>query len=405
MKKSLIFRNKSFAFLLIATLFTRLGDSIMTIAILWSIYSLTNSPVLVGVVTAVQVLPVIIFSFYSGILADTYDNKKIMISSDFFRFVLLLSLVFTWNYLDGSIQLVIIYSLIFMLSVFSSFFIPSFQATIKNTVQEYDLVNANSLIEVVRNFSNLFGLILGGILVSTIGITNSFIINALTFLISGIFIMMAKVPHHKQVLISKKISHNIKESFQYLKKAPLVLKQSLWYIIIINLSVAPMSIIMTLLAEESKYDSLGLSFLNTSFALGSICGALLASYLLKKFSDASIIFYFIFCYCSFTFLATLFSNNIVLAMLLLLLTGVFSSLILIFVNTFMQKETDRKFIGRISSFRSMALRIPPPILAMAFGFLIPVMGLQMSTLIIQLLTISLALLIKVRYKKGEVYGQ
>lgn len=404
MKDFLLRRNTNFGILLTSTLLTQIGKSIMGIAILWSVFSLTDSPILVGLITAVQVLPVVIFSFYSGILADTSDNKRIMLASDFSSFITLILIVFAWNYLDGVIQLVILYILVFLLSCFSSFFQPSFQATIKNTVDAQDLGTAYSLIQSVKNFSNIFGLLLGGVLVATIGISNSFIVNSICFLLSGVLILFSKIPRHEQEIYSKKIKDNIKESFLYLKKSSSELKKSLFFIIIINFSVAPMSIIMTILADDSNFGSVGLSFLNISFAIGSLLGSLLAIRLIKIFSRSNTVFVFILIYSISVLVATI-SSSILFSMVSLFITGISSSLILVFVNTFIQRETSNEYIGRISSIRSIALRIPPPIVSVSFGFVVSYLGLKASTLLLQLITITLGFLVVIRYKRGDNYGK
>ncbi|WP_128733426.1 MFS transporter, partial [Geobacillus sp. T6] len=200
MKQQIIF-NRNFAFIWSASLLSGIGDSIMSIAVLWGVYSFTQSPIALGIVTLAQLLPIIIFSFYSGVLADTYSTKKIMIYSDIARFLLLLFLIIFWSFGFNS-KLILLYITVFFLSVFSSFFDPSFQTTIKQIVRKEDLINANSWFQFSRNFSRLFGLMLGGILVETLGIVNSFIINALSFLISAILLFLSEIPYEKQALVS-----------------------------------------------------------------------------------------------------------------------------------------------------------------------------------------------------------
>ncbi|OUC03755.1 hypothetical protein BK784_01820 [Bacillus thuringiensis serovar medellin] len=391
--------NRNFTFIWFASLLSGIGDSIMSIAVLWAVYSVTQSPMALGVVTVSQLLPIIIFSFYSGVLADIHSTKKIMIYSDLARFLCLILLIFIWSSSFNS-QLIFLYIIVFFLSVFSSFFDPSFQTTVKKIVNKEELINANSWFQFSRNFSRLFGLMLGGILVGTIGIVNSFIINALSFLLSAILLYFSKIPYEKKPLVTKKVSDHFIDSLNYLKTAPNTVKQSLWYIIIINISVAPLSIIMTLLADRVHYGSFGLGILNTSLAVGSILGAFFAPRLEKKTHESSVIFYFITFYCIFIFLTTCF-NNLIIASLFFFLAGVFSSLTLIFVNTFMQRDTDIEFIGKISSFRSMALRIPPPIIVLVFGWIVASMGLMISTLLIQLITFILCFIIKIKYKDGR----
>jgi len=124
MKQQIIF-NRNFAFIWSASLLSGIGDSIMSIAVLWGVYSFTQSPIALGIVTLAQLLPIIIFSFYSGVLADTYSTKKIMIYSDIARFLLLLFLIIFWSFGFNS-KLILLYitvffylfSLLFLIQVF-----------------------------------------------------------------------------------------------------------------------------------------------------------------------------------------------------------------------------------------------------------------------------------------------
>lgn len=398
-KSNLMYKNKEFRLILTASIISKLGDSIMTIAILWSIYSVTHSATLLGLITLMQLLPVILLSLHSGVYADRYSPKKLMIISDFSRFVLLILLILFWHF--GIFKLVALYTIVFLLSTFTSYFEPASQVTIKNIVHSEDLIEANSLQQLTKNLANLFGLILGGTLVASIGIGNTFLINACSYLISGLLIISIKLTIKKKDKINKKLSNSIKESFRYLQRAPVSVKQSLFYLITINFSVAPLSIMMTLLAGRSDFHSYGLGLLNCSLAVGSIIGATISKKIIKITKSKSLISVFITLYCLSVFLCTLF-KTIWLNCFLLLFTGVCSSLILIFVNTFIQRDTDKEYMGRISSIRSMALRIPPPIVALVYGSLVTSIGLIRITLILQVFTICTSFLISLFFKnKGS----
>lgn len=396
---NLIHKNKDFRLILLASMVTRLSDSIMVITILWSIYSITNSPTLLGLITLMQLLPVILLSLHSGTLADRYNPKTLMITCDFSRFALFIMLIVFW-YFD-LYKLILLYIIVFLLNVFSSYFEPASQVTIKNIVKSEDLIEANSLLQLIKNFSNLFGLFLGGTLVGSIGIINTFWFNAFAYLLSALIILKLNLPKTNiKKLIKKKFSSSMNDSFKYLRNAPISVKQSLLYLIIINISVAPLSIIMTLLADQSKLDSYGLGLLNGAFAIGSILGSTVSKIIIKLVKSKIIVQIFIFLYCSSVFFAVI-PNNIWISSMFLLLTGVSSSLILIFVNAFIQRDTDKEYMGRISSIRSMALRIPPPIVALFYGSLVSSIGLIKITLIVQLVTISFSILITMYYKNKE----
>lgn len=74
---------------------------------------------------------------------------------------------------------------------------------------------------------------------------------------------------------------------------------------------------------------------------------------------------------------------------------------MIFINTFIQKETSNEFIGRVSSFRSLALRIPPPIVVMLFSYLVDTFNLIFAAILINLATILFATLVFSKRKSSR----
>ncbi len=380
---------------------TRISESFLGIAVLWSLYLYTDNVYLVGLLTLFQVLPIIIFSFYSGSLADSYNNKKILVTTNLSRFLLLLACgVFFYNIQNHVFNIILLYILVFLLAVLTAFYLPSFQATIKKTVSDKRLVNANSSIEFVKHICNIIGLLLGGVLVESIGLVNTLFLGSALFLGGALIMKFAYIPSFSQKMIAKKIKGSIVESFKYLKSSSNLLQQSIYYLIIINISVAPISLIFVLLSDHLKLGSIGLSLLMISFSIGSIIGTFSAPYILKIIQENTVNFLLIILYSIFVIL-TVIIPNIYLVLTLIFLTGITSSLSVIFINTFIQKETSNEFIGRVSSFRSLALRIPPPIVVMLFSYLVDTFNLIFAAILINLATILFATLVFSKRKSSR----
>ncbi|WP_278926123.1 MFS transporter [Staphylococcus auricularis] len=386
-------KNIDFYLILSSLALTRISESFLGIAVLWSLYLYTDNVYLVGLLTLFQVLPIIIFSFYSGSLADSYNNKKILVTTNLSRFLLLLACgVLFYNIQSHVFNIILLYFLVFLLAVLTAFYLPSFQATIKKTVSDKRLVNANSSIEFVKHMCNIIGLLLGGVLVESIGLVNTLFLGSALFLGGALIMKFAYIPSFSQKMLDKKIKSSIVESFKYLKSSSNLLQQSIYYLIIINISVAPISLIFVLLSDHLKLGSIGLSLLMISFSIGSIIGTFSAPYILKIIQENTVNFLLIILYSIFVIL-TVIIPNIYLVLTLIFLTGITSSLSVIFINTFIQKETSNEFIGRVSSFRSLALRIPPPIVVMLFSYLVDVFNLIFAAILINLATIVFATLV------------
>ena len=394
-------KNIDFYLILSSLALTRISESFLGIAVLWSLYLYTDNVYLVGLLTLFQVLPIIIFSFYSGSLADSYNNKKILVTTNLSRFLLLLACgVFFYNIQNHVFNIILLYILVFLLAVLTAFYLPSFQATIKKTVSDKRLVNANSSIEFVKHICNIIGLLLGGVLVESIGLVNTLFLGSALFLGGALIMKFAYIPSFSQKMIAKKIKGSIVESFKYLKSSSNLLQQSIYYLIIINISVAPISLIFVLLSEHLKLGSIGLSLLMISFSIGSIIGTFSAPYILKIIQENTVNFLLIILYSIFVIL-TVIIPNIYLVLTLIFLTGITSSLSVIFINTFIQKETSNEFIGRVSSFRSLALRIPPPIVVMLFSYLVDTFNLIFAAILINLATILFATLVFSKRKSSR----
>ncbi|MGN4157928.1 MFS transporter [Staphylococcus auricularis] len=386
-------KNIDFYLILSSLALTRISESFLGIAVLWSLYLYTDNVYLVGLLTLFQVLPIIIFSFYSGSLADSYNNKKILVTTNLSRFLLLLACgVLFYNIQSHVFNIILLYFFVFLLAVLTAFYLPSFQATIKKTVSDKRLVNANSSIEFVKHMCNIIGLLLGGVLVESIGLVNTLFLGSALFLGGALIMKFAYIPSFSQKMIDKKIKGSIVESFKYLKSSSHLLQQSIYYLIIINISVAPISLIFVLLSDHLKLGSIGLSLLMISFSIGSIIGTFSAPHILKIIQENAVNFLLIVLYSIFVIL-TVIIPNIYLVLTLIFLTGITSSLSVIFINTFIQKETSNEFIGRVSSFRSLALRIPPPIVVMLFSYLVDAFNLIFAAILINLATIVFATLV------------
>lgn len=223
---------------------TRISESLLGIAVLWSLYVYTDSVYLVGLLTLFQVLPIIIFSFYSGALADSYNNKSILIITNLSRFILLMvSGLLFYTIQSDLLNIILLYILVFILAILTSFYLPSFQATIKKTISNQKLINANSSVEFIKHICNIFGLLLGGLLVDSLGLINTLFLGGILFLGGAILMKIAYIPIFSQQIIDKKIKGSISESFSYLRRSSNLLQQSIYYLIIINISVAPISLI------------------------------------------------------------------------------------------------------------------------------------------------------------------
>jgi MFS family permease len=155
------------------------GTWMQMIAQSWLVLTLTHSSVDLGIVVAVQTLPVLLLGPYGGVVADRVDKRRLMIALQSLMGVQ--ALVLGLLTVTGSIRFWQITVLAALLGVNKAFENPSRQAFMMELVGPDDLRNAVSLNSVLVSASRAVGPALAGVLIATVGEGICFLANAGSF--------------------------------------------------------------------------------------------------------------------------------------------------------------------------------------------------------------------------------
>ena len=191
-----------------------IGTWMQAVAMSWLVYRLTESVVLLGTVTFLTQIPTLFLTPISGIIADRYDKRKLLMLSQtlYMCHAILLAVLTLTNYIQPWHILI--------LSLFAGFIsaldMPVRQSFYSTLVPPELMTNAVALNSTIMNGSRLIGPALGGFLITLIGEGGCFTINAISFLfvlgaLSKIQYSGAKNTENKRPMTE------IKEGFQYVK--------------------------------------------------------------------------------------------------------------------------------------------------------------------------------------------
>jgi MFS family permease len=148
-------------------------------AVNWHIYVLTHSAFALGLVGLARVIPVVIFSFITGIVADRYNRKTINMIVQIVSAVLSLILaVFTLMHKE---TIFLIYAITCLMSIAAGFEITTRQSLAPRLVDRKDLGNAMNVLNIVRQASVIAGPAFAGFLIAYAGVGSSYLINAISF--------------------------------------------------------------------------------------------------------------------------------------------------------------------------------------------------------------------------------
>src|SRR5437879_2709090 len=173
-------RQRNFRLFWFGQMISLMGTSMQTIGQAWLVLVLTHSAWQLGLVGALQSLPVLLFSIFGGVFADRWPKRRVLLvtqAAAMIQALLLWALIAT-----GTIQLWHLYILAMLLGLTNSLGRPTSQAFVVEMVGREDLPNAIALNSSLSTLARIVGPGLGGIIIAASGVTMLFLLNALSFL-------------------------------------------------------------------------------------------------------------------------------------------------------------------------------------------------------------------------------
>jgi MFS family permease len=184
----LIRKNPNYRNLWFGQIVSLLGDWFNLIASAALIASLTQSGLAVGGLFVIRMLAPFVVSPIAGVFSDRYNRKRLLIYTDLARALIVLGFLFVRT----PEQVWILYVLTGIQLAISGFFYPARSAILPDVVSKAELGAANALGSATWSIMLSVGAALGGVVAGSWGIYPSFIIDAMTFLVSAAFIVKVK---------------------------------------------------------------------------------------------------------------------------------------------------------------------------------------------------------------------
>ena len=148
----------------------------------FQVKELTNSYVAVGLIGAVELIPLVIFGLYGGVLADSVDRKKMVWFTEFGA--LCATTVLLINALLPKPHLIILYVVGASFAALNGLQRPSADAILPRIVDQADLPSASALMSLRWQVGVIGGPAIGGIVIATFGAASGYALDFLTFVIA-----------------------------------------------------------------------------------------------------------------------------------------------------------------------------------------------------------------------------
>lgn len=258
---------KSYRHLFIGQFFSDFGGFLDMIALnILIIYVWKLGPAYTAALLVVFSIPIVFIGPFSAVFVDRLSKKMVMFVCDVIRIAIALSLVWVGN-------VFVLYALIFLKVTFGAVFDPARQSMIRQTVPEQYLLQASSLSQILMNIVKIIAPTVGSVLMLITKPSTLFILEAIGFLISSIFIL--SLPKIKDEIKSKRSGSffkELKEGFAYIRSTPL-LKLSIFFLASGMFLIFLYEALFTPWAREMGFLQSQLGYIMTANGLGMVVSA------------------------------------------------------------------------------------------------------------------------------------
>ncbi|WP_172856630.1 MFS transporter [Thermoanaerobacterium sp. RBIITD] len=373
-------RHRNFKLFWFGQMISLIGTWMQNIGQGWLVLKLTNSPFLLGLVSALQFLPMLFLSLFAGVIIDRFPKRKILI----FTQTCLMLTAFVLATLTA-LKMITYWEIVFLATIMG--FIntidnPTRQSFIIDLVGKEDLMNAISLNSSIFNGARIVGPGIAGILIGILGYSICFYLNALSFIavIVGLILIDVNGGTSRAILQKKEVLNDIKEGLKYIKNTPVIIVTILMIAVLSTFSMN-FNVLVPVFAKNILHEeAAGYGFLMSAMGVGALCGALLLATLSSKGAKP---FYLIaggFGLGLFQIIIG-FQSYYWSSIVLLALSGFSMITFSASANTTIQLNSENKYRGRVMSVYSLVFGGVTPIGALYAGGLAEKFGAHIAFII------------------------
>jgi MFS family permease len=368
------FRHRNFRILYPANAMSNIGTWAQRVAQDWLVLELThNSGTYLGLVTAIQFAPVLLFSLHGGALADRVDKRKLLIWTNIVAAIACYTLGIL--VVTHHIKLWHVFAMAALLGISSALDAPIRQSFTAEIVGHSDVANAVSLNSANFNAGRLVGPALSGLLIARFSTGPSFLINATTYLFVILSLLFMR-PSDFFIQKKEETLGTVREGLRYALARPdlYVVMALVFFAATFGLNFQIFNALMA--TKEFGKGPASYGLLGTFIAVGSLTGALLSARL-ERFRNAMLV----------VRLGVLFSIVVIVLSVMptytwyslwLPVCGISALTMLISANSYVQVNSDPAVRGRVMGIYLLIFMGGTPFGSLLIGYLTEAIGTRQT---------------------------
>jgi DHA3 family macrolide efflux protein-like MFS transporter len=361
--------NGSFSAMWAGQLISLFGDRLNQLALVAVVLVTTGSVLASGLAFFVATLPNLLLSPIAGTFVDRWDHKETMVASDLLRAALVLMVP-----VAATVDIVLVYPLIFLVTSVSVFFRPARVAILPQIVPEEDLLSANSALWVGETIADILGYPLAALFVTMLGssVPLAFWVDGATYLASAALlssiVVTARSPN-VDVEPPPDFLAELRAGWRFLRHETVLLANTLQgatgqFGLGISIALTPAFVRLTY-SDTGVGFLTAYGFLETALGVGNLIGGFVIGLVGSRYAKGRMV---IAGYAAWGFLLLVFAltDHLGLAIGLAFGQGVANMVFIIPSQTLFQERTPPDLMGRVVGFR-FALVFGSMTIALALG--------------------------------------
>jgi MFS family permease len=248
------------------------GTWMQTVAQGLLVLQLTESGTALGLVTALQTIPVLLFGPWGGVVADRFPKRRILYVTQTVSAIL--GLLLGTLVATGAIRIEMVYLIALCLGTVSAVDNPTRQSFVVEMVGKDEVVNAVSLNSTEINLARVVGPAMAGILIASVGLAVCFLINGLSFLAVLAVLLAMRAEELRPTPIAPRMPGQLRQGLRYVCASP-VIRTILVMMAIIGTFTYEFSVSLPLFAEVTfRQGPATYAAMTAAMGLGAVVGGL-----------------------------------------------------------------------------------------------------------------------------------
>ncbi len=206
-------RHRNYRLYFFGQLISLAGTWMQSAAQAWLVLKLTNSSMMLGVVSFAQFTPILLVGLFAGVIVDRLDRRRLITATQILLMLSAFTLAaLTWS---GAVRVEYVIILAAFNGTVSSFDMPGRQSFVVEMVGYEDLANAIALNSMMFNSARMLGPAAAGLLIAWLGIGTCFFLNGVSFLAVIWSLFQMEIPARAIAGAGARMLHQLREGLAY----------------------------------------------------------------------------------------------------------------------------------------------------------------------------------------------